>query len=167
MKSQAFNLKVPKSNQTLKMCFLLIRQLVLARDRIDTGLKKLHETNELVTNMEVELFQLYRQGQSHFTNFYAQTELTALAPRLEKNSRETEELMKTLTEDQKRASEVKAVVVKEEAIANKKAEETKIIADDAQKDLDQALPALRAANKVMLCLQQVCIAIIYMPIQPE
>ena len=56
--------------------------------------------------------------------------------------------MTTLTEDQKKASEVKTVVVKEEAIANKKAEETKIIADDAQRDLDQALPALKAANKV-------------------
>ena len=63
-------------------------------------------------------------------------------------SKETEDLMKTLTEDQKNASEVKAVVVKEEAIANAKAEETKVIADDAQKDLDQALPALKAANKV-------------------
>ncbi len=29
------------------------RQLVLARDRIATGLKKLLETNELVINMEV------------------------------------------------------------------------------------------------------------------
>ena len=56
--------------------------------------------------------------------------------------------MVTLTDDQKKASEVKSVVVKEEAIANKKAEETKIIADDAQKDLDQALPALKAANRV-------------------
>ena len=56
--------------------------------------------------------------------------------------------MKTLTRDQQSAAEVKAVVVKEEAIANKKAEETKVIADDAQKDLDQALPALKAANKV-------------------
>lgn len=76
-------------------------------------------------------------------------ELTALAPQLEKKSVETEELMKTLTEDQTKASEVKKVVVKEEAIANKKAEETKVIADDAQKDLDQALPALKAANKVL------------------
>ena len=40
------------------------------------------------------------------------------------------------------------MVVQEEAVANKKAEETKAIADDAQKDLDQALPALQAANKV-------------------
>lgn len=75
-------------------------------------------------------------------------DLTALAPELKKKSVETEDLMKTLTQDQKSASEVKAIVVKEESIANKKAEETKVIADDAQKDLDQALPALRAANKV-------------------
>ena len=39
-------------------------------------------------------------------------------------------------------------MVQEEAVANKKAEETKAIADDAQKDLDQALPALEGANKV-------------------
>ena len=46
--------------------------------------------------------------------------------------------------------QVRTVVVKEEAIANKKATETQEIADDAQKDLDQALPALEAANKVEL-----------------
>lgn len=79
-------------------------------------------------------------------------ELTALEPQLKKKSEETEALMITLTEDQKRASEVKSVVVKEEAIANKKAEETKVIADDAQRDLDQALPALKAANKVYIGL---------------
>lgn len=56
--------------------------------------------------------------------------------------------MITLTEDQEKASEVKTVVEKEEDIANKKAAETKLIADDAQRDLDQALPALKAANRV-------------------
>ena len=56
--------------------------------------------------------------------------------------------MEKLSVDQKQASEVRKVVVAEEAIANKKAEETKSIADDAQKDLDQATPALQAANKV-------------------
>jgi dynein heavy chain len=85
-------------------------------------------------------------------------ELTALAPQLKKKSEETEELMVTLTEDQKKASEVKEVVVKEEAIANQKAEETKIIADDAQRDLDQALPALKAANKVKEILLRICFA---------
>ena len=81
--------------------------------------------------------------------------MTALAPQLKKKSEETEKLMVTLTEDQKKAAEVKKVVVKEEAIANKKAEETKIIADDAKRDLDQALPALQAANKVGQCLRMV------------
>ena len=56
--------------------------------------------------------------------------------------------MQKLTVDQEEASKVRTVVVKEEAVANKKAEETRAIAEDAQKDLDQALPALRAANKV-------------------
>lgn len=78
-----------------------------------------------------------------------QAELTALAPELEKKSKETEELMKKLAVDQQQASEVRKVVVVEEAIANKKAEETKAIADDAQRDLDQAIPALQAANKVL------------------
>ena len=82
------------------------------------------------------------------THTHTQIELTALEPQLKKKSTETEELMKKLTVDQKEANEVRTVVMKEEAVANAKAEETQAIADDAQKDLDQALPALQAANKV-------------------
>ena len=63
--------------------------------------------------------------------------------------------MKKLTVDQEQASEVRKVVVEEEAIANKKAEETKTIANDAQRDLDQAIPALQAANKV----RKMCISL--------
>lgn len=37
----------------------------------------------------------------------------------------------------------------EEAIAKVKAEETQAIADDAQRDLEEALPALDAANKAL------------------
>ena len=106
-----------------------------------------------------------------------QEELTALEPELKQKSKETEELMQRLSVDQEQATQVRGwgsssnllslfflllfysshlsiplqvrtVVVQEEAVANKKAEETKAIADDAQKDLDQALPALQAANKV-------------------
>lgn len=36
----------------------------------------------------------------------------------------------------------------DEAVASKKAAETETIAADAQKDLDEALPALENANKV-------------------
>ena len=44
--------------------------------------------------------------------------------------------------------QVRTVVVKEQAFAKTKAAETEAIASDAQKDLDQALPALQAANTV-------------------
>ena len=100
-----------------------------------------------------------------------QEELTALEPELKRKSKETEELMQRLSVDQEQATQVRrqelppsiispsslllplslqvrTVVAQEEAVANKKAEETKAIADDAKKDLDQALPALQAANKV-------------------
>ena len=40
------------------------------------------------------------------------------------------------------------MVMEDEAVATVKAEETKAIADDAQRDLDEALPALEAAVKV-------------------
>ena len=43
------------------------------------------------------------------------------------------------------ANETKVVVQREEAEAGKKATETQAIADDAQRDLDEALPALEAA----------------------
>ena len=43
---------------------------------------------------------------------------------------------------------VRKVVMEDEAVAKVKAEETQAIADDAQKDLDEALPALEAAIKV-------------------
>ena len=39
--------------------------------------------------------------------------------------------------------------MEDEAVAKVKAEETQAIADDAQRDLDEALPALEAAIKVI------------------
>lgn len=44
--------------------------------------------------------------------------------------------------------QVRKVVKEDEAVAKVKAEETQAIADDAQRDLDEALPALEAAIKV-------------------
>lgn len=44
---------------------------------------------------------------------------------------------------------MRVVVLKDEAVAKEKAEETQQIANDAQRDLDEALPALEAANKVI------------------
>ena len=58
--------------------------------------------------------------------------------------------MVRLQEDQKKADEVRSVVMKEEAIAKGKAAETESIKNDAENDLNEALPALEAATKVQL-----------------
>ena len=50
---------------------------------------------------------------------------------------------------QKVAEETKIVVSKEEAGAALKARETQAIADDAQRDLNEALPALVSATRAL------------------
>ena len=46
------------------------------------------------------------------------------------------------------------MVMEDEAVAKVKAEETQAIADDAQRDLDEALPALEAAVKALDALDK-------------
>uniref|UniRef100_A0A8C3XVL9 Uncharacterized protein n=1 Tax=Chelydra serpentina TaxID=8475 RepID=A0A8C3XVL9_CHESE len=98
----------------------------LARDRVKNGLSKLLETNVLVDKMKLDL--------------------SALEPVLVEKSVDVEALMEKLAVDQEN---VRRVVQEDEAIAKVKAEETQAIADDAQRDLDEALPALEAANKAL------------------
>lgn len=114
------------------------KQLCASRDRVANGLKKLLETNDLVAKMEVEL--------------------TALGPELKKKSEDTDILMVKLEKDQIEADKVRAVVSEEEAIAKEKADETEAIAEDAQRDLDEALPLLHAANKALDALDKSDIA---------
>ncbi|KAG7458844.1 hypothetical protein MATL_G00224900 [Megalops atlanticus] len=110
------------------------QQLVAARDRVKNGLMKLLETNELVDKMKVEL--------------------SALEPVLKQKSIDVNALMGKLTVDQERADKVRSVVKDDEAIAKVKAEETQAIADDAQRDLDEALPALESANMALNALDK-------------
>ncbi|XP_034630816.1 dynein heavy chain 6, axonemal [Trachemys scripta elegans] len=105
------------------------KQLVSARDRVKNGLSKLLETNVLVDKMKLDL--------------------SALEPVLVEKSVDVEALMEKLAVDQENADQVRRVVQEDEAIAKVKAEETQAIADDAQRDLDEALPALEAANKAL------------------
>ncbi|KNE63057.1 hypothetical protein AMAG_08223 [Allomyces macrogynus ATCC 38327] len=74
-----------------------------------------------------------------------QEELEAMQPMLIQTSQETEYAMKKIAADKIKAEEIREIVQREEAEASKKADETKSIADDAQRDLDEALPALAAA----------------------
>ena len=78
-----------------------------------------------------------------------QEELTALQPVLTKTQKEVDELMVVITKDRAEAAETKTAVTAEEEKAKKKAAATKEIADDAQRDLDEAIPALAAAVKCL------------------
>ncbi|XP_018593809.2 dynein heavy chain 6, axonemal [Scleropages formosus] len=105
------------------------QQLVVARDRVKNGLIKLLETNELVDKMKVDL--------------------SALEPMLKQKSIDVGALMERLAVDQEKADEVRKVVLEDEAVAKVKAEETQAIAEDAQRDLNEALPALDGANRAL------------------
>ena len=65
-----------------------------------------------------------------------------MQPKLVQTQADVEEMIIQITKDKGVAAETKAIVSVEEASASKKAAETKAIADDAQRDLDEALPAL-------------------------
>ncbi|KAK7929355.1 hypothetical protein WMY93_005750 [Mugilogobius chulae] len=121
-------------NLYLSMLGTKKQQLVLARDRVKNGLTKLLETNELVDKMKVDL--------------------SALEPVLQQKSVDVDALMKKLFVDQEKADEVRRVVKEDEALAKSQAEETQAIADDAQRDLDEALPALEGANQALNSLDK-------------
>ncbi|KAI9095538.1 hypothetical protein DFS34DRAFT_182154 [Phlyctochytrium arcticum] len=100
-----------------------------ARDRLRNGLNKLLETNELVAHMQIELEQL--------------------GPELKRRAADTEMLMVKIGKDQETADGVRKVVSEEEVVVRAKASETEAIATEAQRDLDEALPALQAAYKAL------------------
>lgn len=95
------------------------------RDKTANGMTKLEAT-------EVEVAAL-------------QTELTEMQPMLKQAAEETATAMVEITASKAVAEETAVSVGKDEKIAETKAKETKEIADDAQRDLDEALPALEAA----------------------
>jgi dynein heavy chain len=68
-----------------------------------------------------------------------------MQPLLEEAVKEAVTTMNTIAIDSKVAAETRATVQVEEDEATKKARESKEIADDAQRDLEEALPALDAA----------------------
>nr|XP_019939373.1 PREDICTED: dynein heavy chain 6, axonemal [Paralichthys olivaceus] len=109
-------------------------QIVLARDRVKNGLTKLLQTNELVDKMKMDL--------------------SALEPVLKQKSIDVDALMEKLAVDQESADEVRKVVKEDEALATVKAEDTQAIADDAQRDLDEALPALEGASQALNSLDK-------------
>lgn len=114
------------------------QELGSARDRVKNGLVKLLETNTLVSSMQVEL--------------------ELLSPQLVIKAEETEKLMEKISVDQLTADAVRSVVAEEEAIVRETAIQTEAIASDAQKDLDEAIPALESAYKALENLEKKDIA---------
>ncbi|CAG5057893.1 unnamed protein product [Parnassius apollo] len=96
---------------------------------LKTGLDKLNQT-------EVEVKQL-------------QIELAELKPMMESAAEETVKVIEQIATDTAIAEEARIKVEKEQAVAEKMAVETSAMAEDAQKDLDEAMPALRAAEKAL------------------
>ncbi|KAJ3027001.1 UNVERIFIED_CONTAM: Dynein heavy chain 6, axonemal, partial [Siphonaria sp. JEL0065] len=114
------------------------KELGSGRDRLRNGLSKLLETNDLVANMQVELEEL--------------------GPELKQKAADVEILMVKIAKDQEMADGVRKVVSDEEAIVRDKAIVTESIATEAQRDLDEALPALQAAYKALDALEKKDIA---------
>lgn len=108
--------------------------IMAKKSRLANGLNKLLETNELVAVMQVELKHK--------------------APILEIKSREMEAMLKTLAEDNKVTDVLKSRVLQDEIVAKAKAEKARIIADDAQRDLDVVKPTLKAAEDALKAINR-------------
>ncbi|XP_063071051.1 dynein axonemal heavy chain 1 [Engraulis encrasicolus] len=125
-----YNYVTPKSYLELLSIFSSLigckkQELHGAKKRMKTGLDKLLSTAQDVSKM--------------------QEELEMMRPLLEEAAKDTEVTMEQIKKDRAVAEETRTAVQAEEAKATEKAKVAHAIADDAQKDLDEALPALDAA----------------------
>ncbi|XP_004676628.1 PREDICTED: dynein heavy chain 1, axonemal [Condylura cristata] len=124
------NYVTPKSYLELLNIFSFLigqkkQELKTAKNRMKSGLDKLLSTSEDVAKM--------------------QEELEIMRPLLEEAAKDTMLTMDQIKVDTTIAEETRNSVQAEEIKANEKARKAQAIADDAQKDLDEALPALDAA----------------------
>ena len=98
-------------------------------EQMEVGCAKLAETNAVVDGLRGELKEL--------------------APVLEQKAADAEVMLKQVAVDQAEADVVKEKVSAEEATLAKQSAEVKAVADDAQADLDVAMPALNNAVKAL------------------
>lgn len=104
------------------------------RLRIANGLSKILDTNGLVADMQIELEKM--------------------APLLEAQSAEMETLVRALVEDNKKADLFKAKVLQDEAEAKVKEVAARAVADEANRDLQVAAPALKAAEDALKAINK-------------
>jgi dynein heavy chain len=105
------------------------KQVGTAQHRYQVGLTKIEDAEQQVAGLQEMLIEK--------------------KPFLEETSKQVADMMVVITKDKADAEEVSQAVAKEEAEAQVKAEATQAIKDDAQKDLDEALPALEVATQCL------------------
>eukprot|EP00667_Euglena_gracilis_P000033 EG_transcript_33 len=97
--------------------------------RYDVGLEQLRKTEDEVEEMSKTL--------------------ELLKPNLLKTAKETEDLIATIERESAEAEKTRRVVAVEEAACNKKADGCKLIRDECEEALKEALPALEMAAKAV------------------
>jgi dynein heavy chain len=132
----------PKSYLDMIQLFLSLLaekrdELSSKHQRLTTGLKKLYETKNVVSELRETLKKLQ--------------------PVLVEKARETEALLEQVVVDTSKAEKVKEVVDVERDIVAKQAASVASLQADAQADLDLAMPALRAALKSLEKLDKAAI----------
>jgi len=110
------------------------REVGTLRDRLTIGVDKLVFTEIQVNELKATLIEM--------------------EPKLIQTQAEVDVMIVQISKDKLSAAETKALVAVEEASASKKATDTKAIADDAQRDLDEALPALAEAVQCLKDLKK-------------
>lgn len=124
--------------ELLKLYHTLLKSradlIVAKRLRLENGLSKIFETNNLISVM--------------------QETLKEMAPMLEAQSAEMSKLLEKLSADNQTADTFKKRVVIDEAEATAKAVIARGIADDANKDLAVAQPALKAAEDALKAINK-------------
>jgi dynein heavy chain len=99
----------------------------ISQKRLSVGVSKINEANGVVKGL--------------------QEELTKMQPFIKTKIKEADELMPIVKEEQGKAGIVKEKVQSEETIVRGQAEQVKVVQEDAQRDLDVAMPALENALK--------------------
>ncbi|VEL32900.1 unnamed protein product [Protopolystoma xenopodis] len=146
-----------------------LRELVMRRDKFRNGLNKILETNDLVAKMEGELTAMrpkleQKQRDTEelmlkLSNDQEQASSTCKCTpnepligtycRTQPSAHKQKEAKLNLLFTAVPADIVRNRVKEDELVAKNKAMETQAIADDAQRDLDEALPVLEASNRAL------------------
>ena len=101
----------------------------IVRNKLKDGLDKLINTNKLIADLKIQL--------------------TDLQPKLEEQTIKTEKFLTQLAIDSEIANEKEKTVEQETELVNIQATEIKKVADEAQTELDKAIPVLKEAEEAL------------------